>query len=350
VSATSIEWTDVTWNPIRGCSVISPGCVNCYAMKQAHRFSGAGKAYESLTKLTTAGPQWTGFIKEVHSALSEPVRWRNPKRVFVNSMSDLFHENVSFDFIDQVFGVMAGCRYLARRGDVFDGHTFQVLTKRPARMREYLSRDRRAAWARAAAMHCGGKDPDGIHDQALYGPPALPNVWLGVSVENQKYADERIPLLLETPAAVRFISYEPALGPLDLQRVPIPAPGAASYGLTGVAQPLTEKDTEPDDWKYWTKHGANLDWVIVGGESGPGARPFDIAWARAVVQQCAAAGVACFVKQLGACAYQRDDNYGTEGIFDPYKVSVLVTGDRKGGEMSEWPADLRVRQFPEVRA
>lgn len=344
MSSTSIEWTDVTWNPIRGCSVISPGCVNCYAMKQAHRFSGAGKAYEGLTKQTSAGPQWTGRVMLVENHLLDPLKWRAPKRVFVNSMADLFHESVPFDWIDKVFAVMA----LAPQ------HTFQVLTKRADRMQAYFeTRTTRHIIAAAAKDLPGGK-ADGWNGKCDHevcnGPWPLPNVWLGVSVENQKYADERIPLLLQTRAAVRFISYEPALGPLDLQRVPIPAPGAALYGLTGVAQPLTEKDTEPDDWKYWTKHGAKLDWVIVGGESGPGARPFDIAWARAVVQQCAAAGVACFVKQLGACAYQRDDDYGTEGIFDPYKVSVLVTGDRKGGDMSKWPADLRVRQFPEVRA
>jgi hypothetical protein len=178
----------------------------------------------------------------------------------------------------------------------------------------------------------------------------LPNVWLGVSVENQHFADERIPLLLQTPAAVRFISAEPLLGPVDLQSVPLPAPGAEHYGLRGVAQPLSEKDTEADDWKYWTKRESKLDWVIVGGESGPGARPFDLSWARSIVEQCKAAGVACFVKQAGSNPFDsaRQSCPPDECMIHGY--SWLTLKARKGGDPSEWPEDLRVREFPMAEA
>lgn len=169
-----IEWTDRTWNPIRGCSLVSPGCTNCYAMRQVHRFDHPGGPYEGLTRMTEHGPVWTGKVRVVEEALAEPPSWRKPCRVFVNSMSDLFHEGVPAEFIDRVFAVMQ----LARR------HTFQILTKQPHRM-------------------------------ALHRPPA--NVWLGVSVENQATADERIPLLLQTPAAVRFLSVEPLLEAVDLR-------------------------------------------------------------------------------------------------------------------------------------
>jgi protein gp37 len=277
-------------------------------MKQAHRFSGAGKAYEGLTKQTKAGPQWTGKVVPVESVLLEPLSWGKPRRVFVNSMSDLFHEDVPTRFIDRVFAVMALCPQ----------HVFQILTKRPERMRQYVAQvlDRKCVTRIAIAAERirpgGAHTPEWLRNHA-YQPasevsPPLPNVWLGVSVENQQYADERIPLLLQTPAALRFISAEPLLGPLDLQP-------AVRY--------------------------APIDWVIVGGESGPGARPFDLAWARSIVQQCQAAGVACFVKQVGA----KPVFEGTPvGVFEGYDYE-----DPKGGDPSEWPEDLRVREFPGVR-
>lgn len=389
-ASTSIEWTATvepdgrvtpgqTWNPVRGCSIVSPGCVNCYAMKQAHRFSGAGKAYEGLTKLTErSGPQWTGKVVTVEDALLEPLAWRRPRRVFVNSMSDLFHESVPDEFIDRVFAVMA----LAKR------HTFQILTKRAERMRDYLTKRRPQVleefpatattlwhvWSATSELGMTDDVPwhwsaDGL--KRIAGPWPLPNVWLGVSAEDQQRADERIPLLLQTPAAVRFISAEPLLGRIDLEAVPLPAPGAAVYGLRGVAQPETERDTEPDDWKYWTRRQARIDWVIVGGESGPGARPLWVPAVRRVVEQCRAARVAVFVKQLGADVRDRNDagflgeepDHWPEVIDQEDRIEHDLDGTRdgyqgapvrihlkhcKGGDPSEWPEDLRVREFPAV--
>jgi protein gp37 len=307
MSATSsIEWTDRTWNPVRGCSIVSPGCVNCYAMKQAHRFSGAGKAYHGLTKQTKAGPQWTGVVRTVDAALLEPLSWRKPARVFVNSMSDLFHEDVPDAFIDQVFAVMGRAYW----------HTFQVLTKRASRMHAYMQ-DRHGdvldAFARVIVRAANSP-------RTVAWP--LPNVWLGVSVENQKFADERIPLLLQTPAAVRFISAEPLLGPVNLREMA----GRDDWHVDALDTP------DPS---------CRLHWVIVGGESGPGARPFDLAWARSIVQQCQAAGVPVFVKQLGARPYVCDVNDSDDG---PWPIR-----HKKGGNPDEWPVDLRVREWLEVR-
>lgn len=346
-ASTSIEWTDTTWNPVRGCSIVSPGCRSCYAMKQAHRFSGPGKPYEGLTKQTKAGPQWTGKIVTVEEALTEPLSWKKPRRVFVNSMSDLFHEDVPDEFIDRVFAVMALCPQ----------HTFQVLTKRPERMLRYCRTDdssnreyepdldgeaTRDALIEGSsqALYAKSHSDDPSMWLAVHQP--LPNVWLGVSVEDQQRADERIPLLLQTPAAVRFISAEPLLGPIDLH------------------SPVLEADS--DDY---------LDWVIVGGESGPGARRCDVSWVRSIAEQCRAAHVPVFVKQLGAFIVDRNDagfmgdepdhwpedisfedrvEHDLDGTRDGYQGAPvrIHLNNRKGGDPSEWPEDLRVREFPSV--
>lgn len=338
----SIEWTDRTWNPVRGCSVISPGCHNCYAMKMAHRFSGAGRPYEGLTKLTErSGPQWTGQIRAVDAALLEPLSWRKPARVFANSMSDLFHDDVPDAFIDRVFAVMAIAQH----------HTFQILTKRADRMRAYMRQVELALkhptetfplWRSEAELILSDR-----HDTTTEVTSAwpLPNVWLGVSVENQKYADERIPHLLNTPAAVRFISAEPLLGPVQLH-IPTRVYGDArpdgSFGCDHCCNgdrcdDATHRDRRHCPYCRGTGSARKLDWVIVGGESGPGARPFDIKWARSIIKQCADADVACFVKQLGAKPWS-PGNTTAEGLRQ--------IKDRKGGDMAEWPADLRVREFP----
>jgi len=343
----TIEWTDRTWNPVRGCSVVSPGCANCYAMKFAHRFSGGGKPYEGLTKQTKAGPQWTGKVTLVEAALTEPLRWKKPQRVFVNSMSDLFHEAVPDEFIDRVFAVMA----LAPQ------HTFQILTKRPKRMRAYLGTEELRP--NAVADVIGFEHEDLRTARALIGQVygsgisvpkrwPLPNVWLGVSCEDQQRADERIPHLLKTPAAVKFVSAEPLLGPVDL----------SIYLATGWTEPPF------DDV---------VNWVIVGGESGPGARRCDVAWIRQVVLHCADYATPVFVKQLGSeprgfCDWKHHNQYPPEWLdkdgclpsvsgqpavdlchsvddsWGPCKPPKLVS--RKGGDPAEWPADLRVRQFP----
>jgi protein gp37 len=334
MSATSsIEWTEKTWNPVRGCSIVSPGCINCYAMKQAHRFSGSGKPYDGLTTLTPrSGPQWTGVVRTVESALLEPLSWKKPQRVFVNSMSDLFHEDVPFEFIDRVFAVMA----LAPR------HTFQILTKRADRMRQYFATvATRHLWASAGKEFPGGK-ADGwqakCDDAICNGPFPLPNVWLGVSVEDQQRADERIPLLLQTPAAVRFLSCEPLLGPLDLFCQYRDGARANVLKLADIS------DGAPSGMQA-------IHWVIVGGESGPGARPFDISWARSIVKQCKDARVSCFVKQLGAnpeiaqgCG-DCDPCLAGQRCYQSYNV-LMGLRSRKGGDMAEWPSDLRVREFP----
>lgn len=299
----SIEWTDVTWGPIRGCSRVSEGCRNCYAERMAARYSGPGLAFEGFAR---AG-KWTGRVELIPEKLDEPLRWRKPQRVFVNSMSDLFHEALPDEAIDRVFAVMA----MAER------HTFQVLTKRPSRMAGYLADGERQHEIERRMYELGG-------DEDAQSVPAwpLPNVWLGVSVEDQAMADERIPLLLQTPAAVRFVSLEPLLGPVKAERFLTPWcwRGSEGHSDRGECNPT------------------KLNWAIVGGESGPGARAFDVAWARSVVRQCREAGVPCFVKQLGArpvAAPLQDD-----------EVRFRRRQHSKGGDPAEWPEDLRVREFP----
>ena len=279
----TIEWTDATWNPVRGCSIVSKGCTNCYAMRQAHRFSGVGKPYEGLTKLTKGGPVWTGKVRFVHELLDAPLHWRKPRRIFINSMSDLFHEDVDAVSIGSVLGIAAACPQ----------HTFQVLTKRPQRMLDILRSEKFLdAYETSEAMYTHNETP---------WPPA--NVWLGVSVEDQASADERIPLLLQTPAAVRWISAEPLLGPITLRREI-----SSKSGPT----PCAPESWEVSDWlSGWRgsldhkRHGAGhaspgLNWVVAGGESGPGARPSHPDWFRSLRDQCAAVGVPYFFKQWGA--------------------------------------------------
>ncbi len=316
MSVTSIQWTDRTWNVTRGCTRVSEGCRHCYAERQAHRFSGPGQPYQGLTKLTSKGHVWTGDVEFVPKMLAEPLGWKKPQRVFVNSMSDLFHEDFTNEQIAAVFGVMAACQQ----------HTFQVLTKRPARMLEWFRALPSEAWhANVFVKACAREHAvwrEQLHHWAMVWP--LPNVWLGVSVEDQQRADERIPLLLQCPAAVRFVSAEPLLGPVDLDPY---------LGVVSVEQP------EPP---------VKLDWVIAGGESGPGARPCCLSWLRNIVHDCEEAGVACFIKQLGARPYEANREVDDE--VDQWAVGEwLKLADRKGGDMSQWPGTyLNVRQFPGV--
>ena len=289
-----IEWTDATWNPITGCSVVSPGCTNCYAMKLAggrlqHTPSRAG-----LTAPSTAGPVWNGQVRFNEPMLDQPLRWRRPRRIFVCAHGDLFHESVPDEWIDQVFVVMADC----------PEHTFQVLTKRPARMRSYFEARRSGdPWAEAADAIANRQGVD-THPSVLEPRDIpLPNVWLGVSAEDQPRADERIPLLLDTPAAVRFLSAEPLLGPINLERIVetdrvdgsahwyIDARDGTVYDdVNGMIDGVYAPDVEPPC----------LDWVIAGGESGPGARPTHPDWFRGLRDQCQAVGVPFFFKQWGA--------------------------------------------------
>lgn len=272
---TLIEWADATWNPIVGCSVVSPGCTNCYAMKLAHRFNlVAGSIYWGLTH--DGASVWNGAVSFNDKVLNQPLSWKRPRRIFVNSMGDLFHDNVPDDWIDRVFAVMA----LAPQ------HTFLVLTKRAPRMRRYITAIGRTACIATEVLRIDRDQPL----ELLRWP--LPNVWLGVSAEDQARADERIPRLLETPAAKRFVSCEPLLGPIHLARFNLPC---------------------------------TLDWVIAGGESGAGARPMHPDWARGLRDQCAAAGVPFFFKQWGEWAPM---DPGETTLDVPVRYPLKAVGER----------------------
>jgi protein gp37 len=260
-----IEWTDTTWNPTTGCSKVSPGCAHCYAETLTQRYAGA-KGWPAEFKPWTPTNAAENVVLHP-SRLEDPFKWRTPRRVFVNSMSDLFHEEIPDHFRAGIFSVMR----------IAERHQFQVLTKRPEIMRDFVKR-----WLAET-----GFDP-------------LPNVWLGVTVENQRWADERIPILLDTPAAVRFVSAEPLLGRINL----FPYLHVTSSG-------------RGNEYMHYRER---LDWVIVGGESGAKHRPFDPSWALDIVCDCRNSAVACFVKQLG--------------------------GARPGNRLEDLPADLRVREFP----
>ena len=291
---TGIQWTEATWNPVIGCAKVSAGCKNCYAEKQGYRISRMNPASGYLDVIDQESKRWNGRAKFMPERLDQPLRWQKPRTIFVNSMSDLFHEDVTFEQIAAIFGVMAAT----------PRHTFQVLTKRPQRMREFFE------WLSEKANCPETSNVDSLTrciveairtvDKTIHADRTawpLPNVHLGVSVEDQQRADERIPLLLECPASLRFLSVEPLIGSVDIgQRV------------------------------------SDIDWVIVGGESGPGARECDVSWIRSVVEQCQGTGVPVFVKQLGKVAALDGKPYRTEHT--------------KGGNPDEWPSGLRVREMP----
>lgn len=297
-----IEWTDTTWNVINGCAVVSPGCTNCYAMRLAGTRFRDHPTRRGLTIDSKAGPVWNGQVRLIESLLDQPLRWRRPRRIFVCAHGDLFHESVPDAWIDRVFAVMA----LAPQ------HTFQVLTKRAARMRAYL-RSARALQRVMDAVKlvrpltpssCQAlsriiADRERVREQwaaawARIAAAPLPNVWLGVSVEDQVRADERIPILLDTPAAVRWISAEPLLGPVDLSGV-MGKPSWVYQPLRGVRyDPM-----QPPHYGHVAEPTARIAWVVAGGESGPGARPMHPDWARRLRDQCAAAGVPFLFKQWG---------------------------------------------------
>jgi len=254
-TTTKIEWTEKTWNPLVGCTRVSEGCRFCYAERMAVRNANMGiDAYKGLTNGDLRKPRWTGKVRFLPKRLDAPRRWRKPTRVFVNSMSDLLHEAVTLDQIRAILKVMRETPQ----------HTYQVLTKRPERLAEM--------------------------DEAGITWPA--NVWLGVSVENQSAADRTLPLLTARQyGTVQWVSYEPAIGPVD--------------------------------WSGWAN---KLDWIVIGGESGPGARPFDLEWARDVVETFKTVGVPVFVKQLG--------------------TQSPIGGNSKADKPREWPEDIRVREYP----
>lgn len=275
-----IEWTDTTWNPLAGCSVIAAGCRNCYAMRMAARIEAMGTAphYAGTTSKVNGKAVWTGKVNVApDSILPQPLRWKKPRRIFVNSMSDLFHEAVPDEVIDRIFAVMALCPQ----------HTFQVLTKRPDRMRAYLSTPTRhdiiaARWNYHPSRPKGG-------DSRTAGLWPFPNVWLGTSVSTQADADEFVPDLLATPAAVRFLSCEPLLGAVNCRWTDW------AHNATGESyRQYLERTGGVNEYEGLRK----IDWLIVGGESGPKRRPMNLAWARSLRDQCRAAGVPFFMKQV----------------------------------------------------
>jgi protein gp37 len=284
MTKTKIEWADRVWNPITGCTKVSEGCRNCYAERLAGRFWKDRKFTE---------------VRMHPERLSQPLSWKKPSRVFVNSMSDLFHPDVDHDFIGDVFRVM----------EKTPQHTYLILTKRPKEMLYWFN----------------------LMNAERY----LPNVWLGVSVEDQKSADERIPLLLNTPAAVRFVSCEPLLGPVDFWKFATREETfgsmfdhRGSYGFYPGLPP------EP------IKYHEGIDWVIVGGESGPGARPMHPDWARSIRNQCVDAGVSFFFKQWGEWIHNYFDMPKEIAGWYPERVGKKNAGRLLDGV--EW------NQFPEV--
>lgn len=324
-----IEWTDATWTPLRArvksdareiaevkgytsllpiihpgrvgphCEHVSPGCEHCYSETNNGRcltFNGTGLPFDRRAR-DLVDP----FIDE--KILAQPFHWKQPRKIFVCSQTDVFGDWYTDEQIYRVFMEIWRAHW----------HTYQVLTKRAERMFRLVS-----AWLDVDRILMKAFAPDALPGGSgiQRTPEPLANVWFGVSVEDQATADERIPLLLQTPAAVRFVSYEPALEAVRFNE---------DWLHLGCRPTM---DLPPTAGK--------LDWIIVGGESGPGARRFDIEWGLNIVEQCAAAGVACFVKQTGSNPYWRG-----------YPEGRAFLGDRKGGDIEQWPTSLRVRNFPQ---
>lgn len=315
----AIEWTDATWNPITGCTLVSEGCRHCYAAQLAATRLKNHPSRQGLARLNAAGEaKFTGEVRFNEQWLADPLRWKRPRRIFVCAHGDLFHESVPDEWIDRVFAVMA----LAPQ------HTFQVLTKRTERMLRYFAHDGGfgrwgyiEARAREIINRRFGRIAPGL-TLAHFGGSNLPNVWLGTSIEDQATADTRIPHLLDTPAALRFVSAEPLLGPVDLTHIqdgvdddfsdcgghpdphyPIDSVGwGRTDALTGYYWSTTQTPDGVVDRanEQVVIYQPTIDWVICGGESGPHARPMHPDWARSLRDQCVAAGVPFFFKQWGA--------------------------------------------------
>ncbi len=369
MGTTDIAWAHKVWNPTRGCRPKSPGCLHCYAQQQAARFAGPGGAYEGLVRKTSKGPRWSGVGRFVPDKLDEPLRWRAPRdgsrlRIFVNSMSDLFIDLFSFEEIAAIFGVMAAAHW----------HDFLILTKWPERARAFFEwldshlhgeqaeafgqAQVRDDWLHGAAARYLGAVYDDDEGPVQPYPWPLRNVWLGVSVEDQATADERIPELLRCPAAVRWISLEPQIADVDLSRYLVRCHGqhdqAAAVG-PGIVKVYCEDGCLP-----------RIRWVVSGFESGPGARPGDLAWLRKTRDECKATSVPWFCKQLGmwckgdhvdVCVQRwllADGSVYVPPLIGPRarerSADAVAWGlaDRGGKDPSEWPEDLQnCQEFPE---
>ena len=311
-----IAWTDATWNPVTGCTKVSQGCKHCYAEREWGRLAGASHT-------VYAGRAFTDV--RIHTErLDQPLRWRRPRRIFVNLMSDLFHEAVPDTFIDQVLAVMTLAPH----------HTFQVLTKRPERMLSYFATPDLYYRVLDAGNAVRQRNPKLHLDDIPIDNPAsrfAPHIWWGVSAENQETADERIRILLQVPVAHHWLSAEPLIGPLDFEEVPV--------GMFGPLRPHGGTSSR----------NPRLDWVVVGGESGPKARPCHVDWITKIWGDCHRAGVPVFIKQMGA-AYV-DEKNGVAGaglvIEDPVTQNrVRRLRHRAGADPDEWREYLRDREYP----
>lgn len=368
---TAIQWSDATWNPILGCSRVSPGCERCYAEVTAARNERMGvPGYEpGLVRLSKKGePRWTGEVRFLPERLDQPLRWKRPRRIFVNSMSDLFHEVLPREAIAAVLGVIC----------LTGHHTYQILTKRARRMRTLLSSitidealdaltrvqppvglGRATSAAIFASMRAQGRDPD------WSGPLCTPPwAWFGVSVEDQQRADERLPELMLTPAAVRWVSLEPLLGDVDIRPY---MPCLACGGESSI--PVDGGGAACGRCLPWTNglpsRGPFLDWVVMGGESGRRARPMNVARARRVLSDCRSAQTPAFMKQLGVRPVDGDWQAGVYAPEDRRAVAaarelgipeggtppnlILLRGRKAHGDPSQWPDSLRelaVREWP----
>lgn len=295
---TRIEGSDASWNPTYGCSAVSRGCLHCYARRIAARSAKPGQVYYGIAKYNALGqPRWTGKLVHATEKTWDPLKWQDGRIIAVDTMSDLFHPRIPDAWRDEAYGVMALCPQ----------HTFQIVSKRPQIMERYFAAP--DVWQRIEAearriyteRHSNPYPSEGH----LEGP--LPNVWHGVSVESQQAADRRIPVLLRVPSYRHYVAAEPLLAPINLSR--------------------------------WL--AAGIGWVIVSGEGGPEARPCDVAWIRALVDQARQAGTPIFVKQLGTATNVHCATHETGR-------APLDTRTPRASDMEEWPDAVRVRQMPEA--
>lgn len=345
-AGSSIEWTDATWSPVVGCSRVSPGCDGCYAVSMTRRLAAMGQ--EKYAGLVNPGKWHFNGVARLHTPdLDKPLRWRKPRRVFVNPMSDLFHEELSFEQIAAVLGVVAACPHL----------TFQVLTKRPEVAAEWYAwiasvRETEGSVGHFAERALGLEGQESarhfaaVNAAILRDDWPLPNLVLGTSVENQPTADLRIPEIFRCPAAVHFVSYEPALRPVDFthireRRFPTEPHIRESWidALAGKRYHYRRADALSTEG-YYQNDLPRLDWIIAGGESGPGARPPQAEWFRSVRDQCLEAGVPFFFKQWGKWApydqlpeeTKRDlDASGAQLYTDPAPIRPLGLGKKRAG-------------------
>lgn len=339
-----IDWTEYTWNPVVGCSHASPGCAHCYAETMARRLAAMGqKNYQAVTAYSPEGflndkepylsvGGWNGGVNFSESALKKPYHWKQPRRIFVSSMGDPFHENVPFEWIDRVMSEIA----------MNPRHIFMILTKRAERMLEYFNSINR--FDNFYEWFCEKIIPYGSNYKEIESLPVewpLPNLWLGVTAENQKMADLRIPILLQIPAALRFVSIEPMLGPVEILNYHPFKPGDKKYGWENQCS-IKSNDGMRQCGGHKEDHLAGLDWVILGMETGPGARTF-LGAAKAIVSakdQCVVTGVPFFYKgPYGVDSY-------CESRTDREKKYFLYRCDKGEARLIE---GAEYRQFPEEK-